>query len=475
MIQDVLFKKFTASMSNILKKQQIKNKIVVALSGGVDSIVVLDLLCKYKAKYMKWLEIHAITVDHGLREESSWEAEQVRKEINDNKKWVKHSILHISDKIDPNRIEEHARELRYSLMWGYYRQISANAIFMGHHRDDQWETFLMRLLGGSTLWGLCGMRAVSNGFMGMKVCRPLLDVSKEEIYEYARSRGLKWFEDASNANTQLTMRNWLRALLARDGRLQETVGRLHGDVVGIIDGMVRQRMDADAWAARATLDPMLMRMELRVPIGDMDDVVGVMAVDRWIYEELWRVSPSGRYLHAFTRFDGKNAVVVPKGINGGKSLWEGMVSSRRGKKTVCGCVLQWETEGGEIVVYSWRERPHHGDDVVVRLSESGDRFLYDQRVYMEVQDFKGVKGIERDLNGLEVKLLHKENMQILWMGADLLQDLIVLLLVLNVRRPVLWESNVPVVVVPQTGEVVGVPTLGVGLIGIWTSPKGRLN
>lgn len=466
MVGDVLFKKFTASMNTILKTPLLNDKVVVALSGGVDSIVLLDLLLRYKREYTKLLEVHAITVDHGLRKESSWEAKEVGKSL--DKKRVVHSVLRISQKIDRGRMEEHARELRYTLMGNYYREIGAGAIFMGHHKNDQSETFLMRLLAGSTLWGLCGMQSVSNGFMGMKICRPLLDMSKGEIYEYARERRLRWFEDASNRDTDLTVRNWLRELLACNAHLSETVENLHGEVINVIYGMVRKRMKSGSWEASAELDPVLMRMALRIPIGGPNDIVGTMAVDRWIYEQLWRISPSRNYLHRFTRFDGKNCVVVM--AKRGTSLWEDMTTSGRGKKTLCGCVVQWEKSGrgDEMVVDAWRESPHHGKDVKLEMSRmiKGDRVLYDERVYVEPTG--------GDLAGLEMRLLYRGNMELLWVGPDLLQDLILLLGILGISRAYLWESNLPVIVVQATGEIVGIPTMELGKVAVRVSPKRQI-
>lgn len=171
--------------------------IAVAVSGGPDSMALCTLLVGWCAE--RGIALHALSVDHNLREESAAEAEQVRK-------WLKaypdvqHHILKWEEPSDTS-IQEEARNARYALMAEYCKSHGIAHLFMAHHMDDQAETVLFRLAKGSGLDGLAGMNAVQIYDDHLSVMRPLLDVSKHELIGFCDENAISYFKDPSNENS----------------------------------------------------------------------------------------------------------------------------------------------------------------------------------------------------------------------------------------------------------------------------------
>ena len=170
-------------------------RIAVALSGGPDSMALAHALSvQGNAK------IFALTVDHGLREGSDKEAEQVAQWVKD---WpqVTHIILKWQADKPQTRIMEEARKARYDLMAGFCREQEIHSLYLAHHMDDQAETFLLRLAAGSGLDGLAGMRAQQNYDESLTLKRPCLSVTKEELITYCKENDIPFVLDPSNEKT----------------------------------------------------------------------------------------------------------------------------------------------------------------------------------------------------------------------------------------------------------------------------------
>lgn len=170
-----------------------KASLAVACSGGADSMALTLLLAEYCRKSGN--KLMAITVDHGLREESAGEAKQVGK-------WLKqhgaaHVVLKWEGKKPTRNIQETAREARYALMADYCHANKIHHLLLAHHQDDQAETFLLRLARGSGVDGLACMAAETQMY-GITLLRPLLDISKAELIAYLKTKKQKYVEDPSN-------------------------------------------------------------------------------------------------------------------------------------------------------------------------------------------------------------------------------------------------------------------------------------
>ena len=183
-----------------------EDKIAIALSGGVDSIVLFHLLVtEYKDSYKQLVVFH---INHGLREESYEEAEFVEKFVKDfDVKFYKEE-LNMSDlERDSHTSEEMlARELRYQAFNKMAKSEGVTKLLTAHHKNDQVENILMRLLTGRSIdhsLAICEEIEMA----GLTIYRPLLNSLKAELEEYAKEKNLHYYVDATNFDTDYTRNN----------------------------------------------------------------------------------------------------------------------------------------------------------------------------------------------------------------------------------------------------------------------------
>lgn len=201
--------------------------IGVAVSGGGDSVALLLLLQDWAAAAGR--TVAAVTIDHGLRPESAGEAEAVARLC--AARGIAHETLAWRGWDRRGNLQEAAREARRRLVAGWARARGIGAVALGHTREDQAETFLLRLARGSGVDGLAAMRVVSKA-EGLVWLRPLLERGREELRDHLRAQGVAWSEDPSNADPVFERVRARRALepLAALGlspaRLAETAARM---------------------------------------------------------------------------------------------------------------------------------------------------------------------------------------------------------------------------------------------------------
>ncbi len=191
-------------------------QLAVAVSGGADSMALLILLADYATRHN--ITLHALTIDHRLREASRHEAATVGK-------WcatmsIAHTILDWQHEPIASGMPEKAREARYRLMTAWCLKHGIRHLATAHQADDQTETFLMRLLRGSGMEGLAGTLPFSIR-QGVFLCRPLLSFHKSRLEETLRQHGQPWIDDPSNRNTSYT-RNAFRHMLRHVDEAQLT-------------------------------------------------------------------------------------------------------------------------------------------------------------------------------------------------------------------------------------------------------------
>jgi tRNA(Ile)-lysidine synthase len=178
--------------------------LVVGYSGGADSSVLLHALARNPLARERGL--HAVHVDHGLHVDSVTWAEHCRKVAATLD--VAIDIVRVEVARDRSTgLEDAARSLRMAAFERVLRP--GEFLVLAHHRDDQGETVLLKLLRGAGPEGLGGMR-VLRAFAAGLLWRPLLDLPRSALRDHAREHGIDWLEDPSNTDTALR-RNFLRS------------------------------------------------------------------------------------------------------------------------------------------------------------------------------------------------------------------------------------------------------------------------
>jgi len=178
-------------LDKLLSNNQV---VVVATSGGPDSMCLLNLLCKFDVK------IIVAHVNHKLRSESEEEAEFVKSFSLD--KGLIYEYMEIKE-YNHDNLENEARVKRYTFFNELICKYNANYLMTAHHGDDLMETILMRLVRGSSLKGYSGFKNEID-MNTYKLIRPLITLTKKDIIEYMDNNHLKYFVDKSNYSRDYT-------------------------------------------------------------------------------------------------------------------------------------------------------------------------------------------------------------------------------------------------------------------------------
>jgi len=203
-------------LSNIYRKinEHIEHKhddIVVSLSGGVDSIVLLDTLIKLNYK-----NLHIVHFNYNVHSLSHQAEKHIRQLAKDNELQIK---VHKTTIFKKN-FESNARKDRYKKLNRYAKINNCKIIFTAHHFDDQVETLIMKDLSYSDWLSYLGICETYN-----MIRRPMLGLSKNEIYLYAKTNNLIWFEDETNTDLSI-LRNKIRNNIRKNFYNQEYINNL---------------------------------------------------------------------------------------------------------------------------------------------------------------------------------------------------------------------------------------------------------
>lgn len=234
---DPLTGKFAAAVEALIGTEAASSaRFGMAVSGGPDSMALLDLAARYAAG-----RVEAATVDHGLRAASADEAAMVGRYCAGRS--IPHAILRPAAPIEGS-VQAEARAVRYGLLNAWMDERGLDWLLTAHHADDQLETVLMRLNRGSGVAGLAGVRARRG-----RILRPLLAMRKAELEAYAAGSGIPYAEDPSNADARfdrarlrhhLAQTPWLdpvaaarsaAALADAEAALDWMTARLHAQLV----------------------------------------------------------------------------------------------------------------------------------------------------------------------------------------------------------------------------------------------------
>ena len=156
---------------------RLPERLLIGLSGGADSVALTELLLCLRAQGR--VRLWAVHVNHGLRGAQSDEDERFVRELCEREN-LPLAVYRAHPPEHPG--EDWARQARYGFFRQELRRCGAQAVALAHHRDDQAETLLLHLLRGAGLTGLAGMVPEGES-LGVKVVRPLLGFSRQELRE----------------------------------------------------------------------------------------------------------------------------------------------------------------------------------------------------------------------------------------------------------------------------------------------------
>ncbi|MCJ8015061.1 tRNA lysidine(34) synthetase TilS [Paenibacillus sp. KQZ6P-2] len=220
--------------------------IIVAVSGGPDSVALLHVLHQISNRYIP-LRLICAHVHHGLRAESDQEAELVRslaQQLNLPFEMVRIDVPSYM-KESGKGFEEAARDKRYAFLHETAQRHGAASIALAHHADDQAETVLLHLLRGSGLGGLKGMK-IKRREKNVELIRPFLRIYKTDIMNICRQNGYAYAIDSSNLSNQYR-RNAIRLdvlpfLGQYNGHIRQSLVQL-ADIAGAEDDYMEQAAD----------------------------------------------------------------------------------------------------------------------------------------------------------------------------------------------------------------------------------------
>lgn len=170
-----------------------KGKYIVAVSGGVDSMTLLDILRKNST-----LELVVAHFNHGIRKDSGEDEELVKKIAE------KYTLIFEVGygQLGANASEARARQARYEFLEEVRKKHNSKAIITAQHQDDLIETAFINILRGTGRKGL-------SSFTAKNVLRPMMSMTKSKVIKYAKQNNLLWHEDSTNQETKI-LRNYLR-------------------------------------------------------------------------------------------------------------------------------------------------------------------------------------------------------------------------------------------------------------------------
>ncbi len=227
---DTCVRNFRAQVLTYIRREGLISpgeRVAVAVSGGVDSVVLLDAIAGLRGAL--GIELVVATVDHGLRASAVEDALFVRQLAAALELPIYSGRVTVQN---GKGLADAARLERYA----YLASVPVDRVLLAQHADDQAETVLLRVLRGTGVRGLGGMQASRGRWV-----RPLLEQTREDIVAYAEARGLRWREDPSNAD-----RKRERAQVRFEAL--PMLERIHGDARGQLSALARAAQDQSRWA-----------------------------------------------------------------------------------------------------------------------------------------------------------------------------------------------------------------------------------
>ncbi len=193
-----------------------KQKILIAISCGIDSTVLYDLI--NKSQFFDQKNIFYIFFDHQKRVEGKYEIEKFINYYGLNKKNTFIKKLKLGKK--EISFQKKARTARYHYILKLSKLLGTDEVFLGHHLDDLKESYFLRKIQSSNVLGLSNV--FHEKFEKLNIHRPLVKYSKKQIKAYAQKNKLIWFEDRSNFELDYS-RNKVRSYLSSNSKISQSI------------------------------------------------------------------------------------------------------------------------------------------------------------------------------------------------------------------------------------------------------------
>ena len=193
-----------------------KQKILIAISCGIDSTVLFDLI--NKSQFFDQKNIFYIFFDHQKRVEGKYEIEKFINYYGLNKKNTFIKKLKLGKK--ETSFQNKARTARYHYILKLSKLLGTDEVFLGHHLDDLKESYFLRKIQSSNVLGLSNV--FQEKFEKLNIHRPLVKYSKKQIKAYAQKNKLIWFEDRSNFELDYS-RNKVRSYLSSNFKISQSI------------------------------------------------------------------------------------------------------------------------------------------------------------------------------------------------------------------------------------------------------------
>ena len=193
-----------------------KQKILIAISCGIDSTVLYDLI--NKSQFFDQKNIFYIFFDHQKRVEGKYEIEKFINYYGLNKKNTFIKKLKLGKK--EISFQKKARTARYHYILKLSKLLGTDEVFLGHHLDDLKESYFLRKIQSSNVLGLSNV--FQENFEKLNIHRPLVKYSKKQIKAYAQKNKLIWFEDRSNFELDYS-RNKVRSYLSSNSKISQSI------------------------------------------------------------------------------------------------------------------------------------------------------------------------------------------------------------------------------------------------------------
>jgi tRNA(Ile)-lysidine synthase len=322
-----------------------EGRLGLAVSGGPDSVALMLLAAEWAAKHAVTLIVY--TVNHGLRAEAASECQFV----GDAAKALGLSVqvLEWTSAKPKTGLQAAARSARYRLIGEAMARDDVGLLLTAHHLDDQAETMMMRLAHGSGIGGLGGMSRFST-VEGVCICRPLLDVRRDDLLALLSARHQEFIEDPSNQSTQFERVRWRQALpeLGAMGVSPERLGQLSRRLKradAALNALAEQSLEAivttDDFGVchidRSAFEALEPEIAVRV-LANLLGNAGLGQVET-VCERLMRPEFSGAVLGGFVLHPRKDSILIFResgraGLRseelapGGSIIWDGRFEIR---------------------------------------------------------------------------------------------------------------------------------------------------